>query len=250
MAGRRGNKEGSLRKRPDGRWEARITLSDGSRKSFYGTTRQGAAKLLAAAVRDQNVGLPIVGEKQTLEQFLVHRLEVVKPSIKPRTHRLYEMFVRVHIVPALGATVLSRLSPQQVQTFYTGRLEAGLSSTSVRHIHNMLHRALDAALRLGLVQRNVSELIDPPRMRHYEMTVFSPEQVRMFLATARNDRYYALYVLALTTGMRQGELLALKWRDVDLDTARSLYVRRSNTSKVGAIYSHHQRLSTADEVSP
>lgn len=81
MAGRRGNKEGSLRKRPDGRWEARITLSDGSRKSFYGTTRQEAAKLFAAAVRDQNVGLPIVGEKQTLEQFLAHWLEVVKPTI-------------------------------------------------------------------------------------------------------------------------------------------------------------------------
>lgn len=70
------------------------------------------------------------------------------------------------------------------------------------------------------MQRNVSELIDPPRIRHHEMTVLSPEQVRTFLATAKNDRYYVLYVLALTTGMRQGELLALKWRDVDLDGAR------------------------------
>jgi integrase len=220
MAGRRGNKEGNLRKRPDGRWEARIVLPDGSRKSFYGKTRQEAAKLLVVAVRDQNIGLPIVGEKQTLEQYLGHWLEVVKPTIKPRTHRLYEMFVRVHIAPALGATTLSRLSPQQIQALYAGRLAAGLSSTSVQHVHYMLHRALDAALRLGLVQRNVSELIDPPRMRHHEMTVLSPEQVRTFLATAKIDRYYALYVLALTTGMRQGELLTLKWRDVDLDGAR------------------------------
>jgi integrase len=220
MAGRRGNNEGSLTKRPDGRWEARITLADGKRKSFYGKTRQEAAKRLAAAVRDQIVGLPIVGEKQTLVQYLDHWLEVAKPTIKPRTYHLYEMFVRVHIVPSLGTTALARLSPQHIQAFYAGRLAAGLSSTSVRHIHDVLHRALDAALKLGLVQRNVTELIDPPRMRHHEMTVLTPEQVRTFLAAAKGDRYFALYVLALTTGMRQGELLALKWRDVDLEGAK------------------------------
>jgi integrase len=220
MAGRRGNNEGSLTKRPDGRWEARITLADGKRKSYYGKTRQEAAKRLAAAVRDQNVGLPIVGEKQNLAQYLTYWLEVVRPTIKPRTYRLYEMFVRVHIAPGLGTTALARLSPQHIQAFYAGRLETGLSSTSVRHIHDVLHRALDAALKLGLVQRNVTELIDPPRMRHHEMTVLTPEQVRAFLAAAKRDRYYALYVLALTTGMRQGELLALKWRDVDLESAK------------------------------
>jgi integrase len=132
----------------------------------------------------------------------------------------YEMLLRVHVVPTLGTTALSRLGPQQVQAFYAGRLEAGLSSTSVRHIHNVLHRALDAALKLGLVQRNVTELIDPPRMRHHEMSVLSPAQVRTFLATAKEDRFYALYVLALTTGMRQGESLALTWQEIDLDGAR------------------------------
>ncbi len=220
MAGRRGNNEGSLTKRTDGRWEARITLVDGTRKSFYGKTRQEAAKRLSAAVHDQNVGLPIVGEKQTLAQYLSHWLEVTVPTIKPRTYRLYEMLLRVHVVPTLGSTALSRLGPQQVQAFYAGRLEVGLSSSSVRHIHNVLHRALDAALKLGLVQRNVTELIDPPRMRHHEMTVLSPAQVRTFLTTAKEDRFYALYVLALTTGMRQGELLALKWQEIDLDGAR------------------------------
>lgn len=217
MSAKRGNNEGSLTRRPDGRWEARITLENGQRKSFYAATRQAAARKLAAALRDRDAGLPIVGDKQTLAQFLGAWLETIHPNVKPKTYRSYEQLLRVHVLPTLGDVPLSKLSAQQLQVLYARRLEAGSSTTTVHHVHAVLHRALESAFRLGLVQRNVGDLVDAPRMRHHELRVLTPSQVRTLLDAAKGDRLEALYVVALSTGMRQGELLALKWSHVDLD---------------------------------
>ncbi len=226
MSTKRGNNEGSITKRPDGLWEARITLDDGKRKSFYGKTRQEAARKLAAALRDRDAGLPVVGGAQTVGQYLSAWLAASKATVRLRTWRGYETHVRRHALPTLGALNLVKLTPQHVQLLYAKKLEEGLSSTSVHHLHVVLHRALDAALRLGLVQRNVCEMVEVPRIRHHEMTTLSEAQAQKLLTTAQGARLEALYVLALATGMRQGELLALKWRDVDLDGA-TLQVRAS-----------------------
>lgn len=224
MPTKRGNSEGSIKRRSDGRWEARITLEDGRRKSFYGKTRQEAARLLAAALRDRDTGLPPVAGRETVGQYLDSWLETSKHTIKPRTWKRYVEYVRLHMIPKLGKIPLSKLTPQQVQLLYAEKLEEGLSTTTVHHLHAVLHRAIHAAVRLGLVQRNVCDMVDPPRMRRNEMAVLSPEQVRALLEAAAGERLEALYVLAVSTGMRQGELLALKWREVDLDGA-SLQVR-------------------------
>ncbi len=215
--GKRGNNEGNITKRADGRWMARLMLPDGSRKYFYATTRQEVSRLLAKAVRDRDSGLPVVGERQTVKEYFTSWLETMKMSLRPRTWKRYEQYVRIHLLPTLGATTLSKLSAQQLQMLYAARLKAGSSRTSIHHLHAVIHKALDAALRLSLVQRNVSELVDPPRIQHHEMATLSPEQAKVFLEAAVGDRFEALYVLALTTGMRQGELLALQWRDVDLE---------------------------------
>ena len=224
MAGKRGNNEGSITKRADGLWEARITLDGGKRKSFYAKTRQEAARKLAAALRDLESGLPVVGGKQTVGQYLTSWLDATKATVRPATWRRYEQYVRLHALPLLGTVPLVKLTAQQVQLLYAKKLEEGQSSTSVHHLHAVLHRALEAAVRLGLLQRNVCDLVDVPRMRHHEMTTLSEEQAHKLLAAAKGERLEALYVLALSTGMRQGELLALKWRDVDLDGA-TLQVR-------------------------
>lgn len=219
MAKRRGNNEGTIRKRSDGRWEARLTLQDGSRKSFYGKTRQEVAQLLAAALRDQAVGIPVITEQQPLEHYLRAWIETIQYQVKPSTWHRYGNFIHVHIIPALGRTVLSKLTAQQVQAFYTRKLKEGLSPTTVRNMHLVLHHALGDALRLGVVQRNVTQQVRPPRKQHHEMAVLSGEQSRALLAAAIGDRFEALYWLALTTGMREGELLALRWQDVDLERA-------------------------------
>jgi integrase len=217
MPTKRGNSEGSLTKRSDGRWEARISLSEGTRKSFYAKTRQEAARRLAEAMRDRDRGLPITGERQTVAQFLSVWLETIRPTVGVGTWKRYEEIVRLHLIPAIGAHSLAKLSPQNVQALYAAKLEAGLSTTTVHHIHAALHLALESAVSLDLVARNVTDRVTAPKMRRHEMEVLSPKQRRTLLNAISGDELEALYVLALTTGMRQGELLALKWRDIDLD---------------------------------
>ncbi len=226
MCAKRGNSEGSITKRSDGLWEARISLPNGKRKSIYAKTRQEAARRLAEAIRDRDKGMLVVTERQAVEQYFTNWLATLKGQIRPRTWIRYEQYVRLHVVPTLGGIVLSKLTAQHLQTLYAAKLNEGLSQTTVNHLHMLIHKALHAALRLDLVQRNVSDLVDPPSMAHNEMAVLSPEQSRAFLEAVAGDRFEALYALALTTGMRQGEILGLQWSDVDLEHG-TLQVRRT-----------------------
>jgi integrase len=222
--GKRGNGEGSITQLANGRWQGRVSLEGGKRKAFYGKTRQEVATKLAAALRDRDKGLPVgMDERQTTGQYLKTWLESTRGQIEPSSWRRYQDYVRVHLVPALGKVTLARLSAQQVQAFYGRKQQEGLSGTTVHGIHGMLHRALNDALRMGLVQRNVTEMVRAPRRTTQEVHPLTEEQAQQFLAAAADaaadgDRYYALYVLALTTGMREGELLGLHWQDVNLQT--------------------------------
>lgn len=216
MGTKRGNHEGSIYKRKDGRWEGALSLEGGKRKRFYGKTRQDASQKLAEALRDRDKGLPSVNERHTLASHLARWLDATKVTVRPSTWLRYEQYCRVHILPALGKKALSRLTPQDLQTFYAEKLAAGLSPTTVMHLHAVLHRVLHQAVRWGSAVRNVATLVDSPRRLRREMTTLSPEQARAFLTAIVGQRLEALYVLALTTGMRQGELLALRWRDVDM----------------------------------
>jgi integrase len=214
---KRGNNEGNISRRSDSRWQARITLENGGRKYFYARTRQEAAKLLAQAMRDRDTGIPIVGEKLTVAQYLKQWLDDIAPSLKPRSLQRYEEDVRLRLIPALGKTPLARLSAQQVQAVYSATLKRGLAQGTVAHTHAVLRRALGEAQRLGLVQRNAATLVKAPRPGRHEMHTLAPDEVRRLFEVAAEDRLEALYVLAVTTGMRRGELLGLHWADVDLD---------------------------------
>ena len=150
----------------------------------------------------------------------------VHGSVKRRTYESYASIVRRHIVPAFGASKLAVLTPVHVQGLYRIKLDEGLSPTTVEHIHTTLHRALKQAVRWQLIPRNVCEAVTVPKRISHEINPLSPEQARGFLKAVEGDRHECLYVLALTTGMRQGELLGLLWRDVDL-TTKVLHVRRA-----------------------
>lgn len=216
--GRRGNQEGSITQLSDGRWQARVMLENGKRKAFYGKTRAEVQVKLTAALRDRDRGLPVgLGERQTVATYLTVWLETIKPTVRHRTWKGYAELMNRHVVPMLGKVSLAKLTAQQVQHLYSAKLETGLSSTTVHHLHAVLHRALKQAERLGLVARNVCNLVDVPRMAEHEMRVLDRDQVRRLLDAVQGERLAALYMLVITTGMRQGELLALRWRDVDLD---------------------------------
>src|SRR5215210_785169 len=131
-----------------------------------------------------------------------------------RTYHNYRLQVRRHITPTLGDIKLKALTPAHVQGLYRSKLDAGLSPSSVRYMHAVLHRALKLAVKWSLMPRNAAEAVDPPRPLKKEVGVLSQEQARSLLRAARADRLEALYVLALTCGLREGELLGLRWSDV------------------------------------
>jgi integrase len=141
----------------------------------------------------------------------------ISHSVKPSTLSRYEIFVRLHAIPAFGDLRLGALSPGDLERLYATKIRDGAAPVSVVHLHSALHRALGHAQRRGLVEINVARLVDAPKPERREMQSLSPEQTRRFLDVIRGDRLEALYVLAITTGMRQGELHALRWRDVDLE---------------------------------
>lgn len=219
---RRGHNEGSIYKRKDGRWVAAMTIEGGKRKEFSGKTREEVRQKLAKAHYErQQLGVsPTTGsaERQTLKQYLTSWLETVMPPVlEESTWRQHHYLITQHITPTLGSTRLLQLSAQQVQRLYAAKLGESLSTTTVHHLHSTLHRALEQAVRLGLVVRNITDLVDAPRFAETELHVLSAEEARILLDVATGERLEALYVLALATGMRQSELLGLRWADVDLD---------------------------------
>jgi integrase len=220
---RRGRGEGSIRYRADGRWEVSVTLGD-QRRSFYGKTRAEVTKKLTAAQRDFEQGQFIGDARQTVAQYLASWLETKRPpTVKAHTWAIYDSYVRVQINPVLGRVRLSQLSPQHIQQMTARALSHSLSPSTVSEVYGMLRQALKAAVRLGLIARDVTDQTDRPRRATREMRPLARDEAQRFIAvvaTQRFARFSAFYNLALTTGMRIGELLAVKWRDVDLDTGR------------------------------
>jgi integrase len=223
---RRGNNEGSITQRKDGRWEARISLGTGKRHALYGKTRREVQDKLKAALRALDGGQPPVPQRETLGQFLSRWLEdEVKRTRRYRTYESYCSLVRVHIDPALGRRKLALLGPREIQGFLNEKQDDGLSASTVKYLHAVLHRALGQAVRWGLAQRNAASLVTPPRVVREEVKVWTPEEARTFLNAIDGHRLEALYSVALAVGLRQGEALGLRWDDVDLAGA-TLTVRR------------------------
>lgn len=221
---------GSITKRGTS-WTAVVDLppdpTTGKRrqKRVTARTRKDVELEVAKLIGKAQTGFTDAG-KITVRDYLDDWLESVGPSLRPSTARRYRDVVRLHIASQIGNLRLGRLSPGDVQRLYTNRLAAGLSSTSVHHIHAILHRALDQAVKLGLLTRNVTDAVDPPRRQNPEMQVWSVSEASRVLAAAEGDELEALWRLAITTGMRRGEILGLRWSDIDF-AAGTLAVRRT-----------------------
>jgi integrase len=224
---KRGNGEGSIYYRnADRKWVGSITLSSGKRKVFYGKTRKEVQEKLKIVLHDQQQGTLVTSAPQTVDQFLTDWLENThRRRIRPRTYERYREAVYLHIIPSLGHIQLQKLTAQQVQSFYTKKADEGLAPATIIYYHSVLHNALDTAVKWGLIFRNVCDLVAPPRKQQYEIQPLTMEQMQQLLATVRGHKWEALFTLALATGMRRGELLGLKWQDINIE-AGLLQVRR------------------------
>ena len=221
---RRGVQEGSVYRRGDGRWVGVLHVGYATgkrlRKSYYGATRQEVASRLAGAVRDRQLGKNPAPEREKVAGFLERWMEdVVKTSVRASTYRGYEVMLRLHIIPEIGHLRLARLTADDLDGCYSRLLNKGLSPKTVRLAHAILHRALSHAQRRGSVAVNVASVAAPPPAPRKEFRTLSPEEASRLLKAALSDRLYALYCLALTCGLRQAELLGLRWADVDLNGA-------------------------------
>jgi integrase len=188
------------------------------RRKWYthATKREAEAHLTQVLVQVQaGAGLP--PSKLLLGDYLDRWLQdYARGKLAATTLRSYEETVRVHLAPALGHVPLARLSAPTIQAYLNQKLQHDLSVTTVRYHAAVLHGALRRAVRWGLLVRNPLEFVDLPRPRRKEMRVWDEEQIRLFLGEAKkSSAHYALYLMAVTTGMRQGELLGLRWRDID-----------------------------------
>jgi integrase len=235
--GRRGAQEGSIFQRKDGRWVGSLNLGweNGKRKRrhFYAATAAEVRDELLKARSDQSHGLPVASERQTVAKFLEGWLEhTLKNRAKPRSFESFTTIVNKHIVPAIGRIRLDKLTPQQVQALLEKKREPyktktkagkviekhGLSPQSIASIRIVLRSALSQALKWGMVGRNVATLIDPPRIPRPQTHVIDADGARKLLEVARGERFEAILVLAVTLGLRRGEILGLRWSDVDFES--------------------------------
>lgn len=220
---KRGKKEGSIYQDSEGRWRAAVDhgYENGKRKRklLSGKTRSEVAAKLVAALRNRQLNLPATNERYTVSQHLRRWIDnVARPTVRPKTLRTYSDFVAQHLDPALGKITLAKLSPDDVRSFMKMKMNEGLSATTVRHLRDTLRCALNVAMKDGLVMRNVAALVDAPRAQQAnERLVLTPEDARKFLLAVQGHRLEALFSVALSLGLREGEVLGLRWSDIDLE---------------------------------
>jgi integrase len=205
-------------------WLVRVPVgrdSTGTRKYHNKTvhgTKQDAQRYLTKVLRELDTGMFVEASQQTLSAFVEEWLRTaVQPRVSRRTGRDYRQLIQRHVLPTLGHRQLSQLTTVEIQGLYTGMMERGLSSRTVRYVHSVLHSALEQAVRWQKLARNPAKLVDLPRHRGREMKVLTAEQAKRFLETAADDRWHALWSLLLASGLRPGEALGLKWSDLDGD---------------------------------
>jgi integrase len=234
--GKRGNGEGSIYRRKDGRWVGQYTVqtADGPKYRYiYGKTRQTVAERLTKAMADRDGGLVFDAGNITVGEYLERWLsDFVRDTVKESTYSSYTRLAEKHAIPDLSRVKLKTLTTTHVRALLREKLDAGLSARTVQYLRFILRKALDQAVADGLIPRNPVLGVKSPQVRREEIKPLSQQEARIFLQTVSEagDKLEALYVLAIHCGLRQGELFALKWEDIDLD-ARTLQVRR-NLAKV------------------
>ncbi len=195
--------------------------------------REAEAKR-AELIHQANTGM-IASPKGTLGEFFERWLnDYGKQHLSPTTLQGYQSIYHSGIAPALGKIQLKKLQAEHIQKYYGDKLASGMSCTTVNHHAMVLHKVLETCVKWQILPRNVADAVSPPRIRHVEMHSLTAEQVELVLTEAERTPYFALFSLALFSGMRQSELLAVRWKDVDLfgaEVSVSRAMHRMNTGE-------------------
>ncbi|MFJ9481170.1 tyrosine-type recombinase/integrase [Streptomyces mirabilis] len=233
------NGAGTITKRKDGRYQCAVYVlqPDGTRarKFAYGKTWSECDAKRRELLTKVDQGVPVPTRSAKLSDWLPYWLDnIVKPRRKLSTYDKYEAHVRLYLAPMVGSKRLESLSVADVRRFLT-QLESKTTAATAKESHRVLRTALSAACREELIARNVAGLVEPPRASSRELSPWTLDETLDFLAASRKDPLYAAFVLAIAMGLRRGELVGLRWTDVDLDK-RVLYVRQQTQRRRGVLY--------------
>jgi integrase len=234
---KRANGEGTVYQRQDGRWTGAtyVLKPDGgrTRRQVYGITRSDVSSKLRVLVTQTERGIPMAGSSWTVASYSAHWLNtILASSVRPSTHSSYSWVMRKYVVPALGPTKLERLTPAHIRTLHAHVAAAGVSARTVQLAHAVLRSMLSEAVREEHISRNVGSLVRPPRLVKTEIKPWSAQEVSAFSAAASSHRLRTLFLVAYAVGLRRGELLGLRWADLELDTGL-LHVRQT-VQRLGA----------------
>ena len=198
-----------------GLWVARITLPDGKTRAKY-NKKQSVVKDWLLENRNQlRQGILPADDTVTLGEFMTNYMEnVAKNNLRPKTIEGYEHLIKRHINPEIGRIKLTQLRPEHLQSFYSRKVQSGLSKRTVQFMHSIIHKTLKQALKWGVVNRNVAALVEAPKPTKRPPTIWNPEQVVMFLQATKNHRFGLVFLLALTLGLREGEVLGIHRENV------------------------------------
>ena len=225
---------GSVRRRENGDWEYRFDAGEDpltgrrrrpGRSGFK--TKKEASQALRSAISAHERGRSVRASRRTVADFLNEWHAAVRPSLRPSTWVNYRDYLDAYVLPVIGDSRLQDLTPVRLNLLYShlllkGRVKrsGGLAPKTVQNVHRMLHRALRDAVKWDLVPRNVAEDASPPRVHRAKPTIWTPDQLGQFVEHVAEDRFYALWLLVVTTGFRRGELAGLRRGDVDLEHGR------------------------------
>jgi integrase len=241
--------KGHIRERSPGHWAIILDVRDattGKRRrrwhSFHGTKRQAQIEC-ARLISEVKGGTYVEPSKMTLAQFLERWLDNVKPRISPRTHERYTEIVRKNIIPALGAIHLIKLRPAQIAGAYSDALASGrrngrggLAPTSVIYMHRIIKQSLGQAVRWELLARNPADAVDPPKAERRTLTTYDMDQTAELLESLRGTRLRLPVLIAVMCGCRRGEIVALRWKHVDLDAGKMAIVESAEQTAAGVRY--------------
>ena len=231
---------GHIRQRSEGTWSVVLDLgrdSSGKRRQKWQTvrgTKRDAQRELNSLLNALQTGAYVEPTKLTVGEYLRRWLDdYAKTNVSPKTYERYDEIARLHLIPKLGHIVLTKLQPLHIQTMHSEALQhgrrdrvGGLSAQTVVHHHRVLRRALQQAIRWLLLVRNPADAVDPPRPQHREIRTLTNAESAKLMAVSASSRLRVPILLALATGMRRGEILAIRWKDVDL-VAGTAAVRQS-----------------------
>lgn len=235
FVGKRARGEGSIYQRKDGYFVGQYR-ANGKTRYIYGRVKDDVRQRLNAAIADRDRGLVYDGGHITVADYFDTWLDSIRDNLKARSLERYEDVIRLHIKPGLGTTKLNNLNALQLHHFYRDKLKSGLAANTVKMMHVQIHAALKQAVKWKLIKQNVADDVDAPRGPKKEVGSLTPDQVKKLLSAAKNDRLEALYILAVSAGMRKGEILGLQWSDICFETGtlkvrRTLYRGKTTTPK-------------------